>query len=245
MIKRAIQLLGILILLYSLSFVFVWQVRDFTYLFLYDLLNENGPIEDKSNVDEILDSFEMLKISQLDADYKKTSKISSPIYSNMYIGAKFYVVPLEDVYRRISGNIRIRDLLSRDKFYSASIMDRSKPIYWRIDKAILYKIIDLREELEQNNYRSNGFKVRHGYRTPEHNESVGGASKSRHIKGEAVDMVVLDINRDGKYSDEDKQIIIDLLERKIIKNEGGIGKYPGTRTVHMDVRGYRARWDSY
>lgn len=58
-------------------------------------------------------------------------------------------------------------------------------------------------------------------------------------------MVIKDVNQDGQYTDDDKQLVIDLLERKIIKNQGGIGKYPGTRVVHMDVRGYKARWDSY
>lgn len=211
----------------------------------YDFFNDNNLIEDKNNIDEILGSYERLKVSQLDGNYKKISKISTSIYLKMHIGAEFYLVNSKDVYRYIAGDIRIRDLLSRDEFYSASIMDRSNPIYWRIDKEILYKIIELRQELEQNNYEKNGFEVRHGYRTPEHNESVGGASKSRHIKGEAVDMVILDVNKDGEYTDEDKQIVIDILEQKIIKNQGGIGKYPGTRTVHMDVRGYRARWDSY
>ncbi len=46
-------------------------------------------------------------------------------------------------------------------------------------------------------------------------------------------------------NDEQKEIVIDLLETKVIKNKGGIGKYPGTKIVHMDVRGYRARWDTY
>jgi hypothetical protein len=39
--------------------------------------------------------------------------------------------------------------------------------------------------------------------------------------------------------------VLDLLEKEIIKSSGGIGRYPGTRAVHFDVRGYKARWDSY
>jgi uncharacterized protein YcbK (DUF882 family) len=38
---------------------------------------------------------------------------------------------------------------------------------------------------------------------------------------------------------------LDLLENEIIKNDGGIGLYPGTDRVHYDIRGTRARWNSY
>jgi len=64
-------------------------------------------------------------------------------------------------------------------------------------------------------------------------------------EGEAVDIKIGDINQDGFANQEDKTIVLDLLEKQIIKNTGGIGRYPGTLSVHYDVRGYRARWDSY
>lgn len=44
---------------------------------------------------------------------------------------------------------------------------------------------------------------------------------------------------------EDKQIVLDFLDKEIIGNKGGIGLYPGTKAVHFDVRGHRARWNSY
>ncbi|MEL6669954.1 MAG: hypothetical protein AAFP08_13345, partial [Bacteroidota bacterium] len=80
---------------------------------------------------------------------------------------------------------------------------------------------------------------------PKENASAGGASLSRHILGQAIDMLIGDINRDGRYTDIDKQIVLDIANQDIIGDRGGIGRYPGTRTVHIDVRGYRARWDSY
>jgi len=36
-----------------------------------------------------------------------------------------------------------------------------------------------------------------------------------------------------------------LLDKKIIRNEGGVGLYPNSSSVHFDVRGRRARWKSY
>ena len=228
-----------------LSFLFLWQVRDFVYQISYDLQNENKLVNNKNDLDQLLNSFKRLPLDQLPEDYKSISRINSSEYAKMYKGSMFYILSPHDIYKRIVGNTRIKQLLPKDQFYSAAIMNRSKQIYWRIDKNLLYKIFELREELDRQGYDQDAFKIKSGFRTPVFNHQVKGASKSRHIKGEAVDMTVGDINRDGKYSDKDKQILINILEQKIIKDQGGIGKYPGTRTVHMDVRGYRARWDSY
>lgn len=35
---------------------------------------------------------------------------------------------------------------------------------------------------------------------------------SRHLIGQAVDIIVGEINKDGKYTDEDKQIVLDILD---------------------------------
>jgi hypothetical protein len=243
--RNTLKIVAAVSSLFLLSFVLSWQVRDYVYLYLYDVSNENSAVNNKEGVEGVMSLMKSVPIAELDLEYKKISKVSDPSFSGMHAGARFYIVDPKAIYKRIVGEVRIRDLLSRDEFYRASIMDRSKSIYWRIDKKVLFKIVELRDELEKNGYAQDAFEVSNGYRTPEHNAAVGGASKSRHIKGEAVDMIIKDVNQDGRYTDADKQIVIDILERKVIKNEGGIGLYPGTRVVHMDIRGYRARWDSY
>ncbi len=245
MLKKTLKILVGVSIIYLLLFLFIWQIRDYTYQFLYDSSNEIPNIYEQSQVDEILATFKTIKIAHLDESFKEKSKIQDPEYLNMHEGAFYYLVMPKDIYRKIAGSVRIKDIVSRDEFYISSIMDRSKPIYLRIDKRLLYKIIELVKKLEENGYSGNGFKVHCGYRTPSYNENVGGASRSRHIKGEAVDMTIYDINKDGKYTNVDKQIIVDLLEKEIIKGQGGIGLYPGTNIVHMDVRGYHARWDTY
>lgn len=222
------------------------QVRDAAYQLVFDLTQDNPEVNESEEIDQILGKFELVTLKELDDTYKRNTGISDPEYAKMHSSnTTFYLVDPKMIYQNIAGDIRIKDLLSRDEFYSASIMDRSQPINWRIDKRILYKILELREELEKKDYNKYGFFIRNGYRTPEHNKAVGGAPKSRHIKGDAVDMTIDDINGDGQYTDTDKQIVIDILEKIVIKDQGGIGKYPGTRSVHMDVRGYKARWDSY
>lgn len=229
----------------SFAFLLSWQFRSLIYETFYDLLNENKEISTKTEVDKFLRSLEYIGFNDLESEYLDDTNIGDPAYLMIHKNIKFYKISPKDIYKRVVGKIKLKDLLAKDNYYQSAIMDRSKSIYWVIDKRILYKIIELRDEIRSQGFLENGFVIEHGYRTPSYNTQVGGASKSRHINGEAVDLIINDINGDGKYTFDDKKIVIDILENKVIKNTGGIGLYPGTRVVHMDVRGYRARWDSY
>lgn len=105
-------------------------------------------------------------------------------------------------------------------------------------------MLDLILTLDEQGYDKYGFTVRESHRPPRYNAARGGASKSQHIWGTAVDIVIRDINKDGTADQTDKKIVLEIME-KIVGNEGGLGKYPGTMTVHFDCRGHRARWDDY
>lgn len=76
----------------------------------------------------------------------------------------------------------------------------------------------------------------------------GAASRSQHLQSTAIDIVVMDVNADGRANAKDVDIVYNILHRKIIKNKGGIGTYKNENTffnrqmVHFDSRGYRARW---
>lgn len=72
--------------------------------------------------------------------------------------------------------------------------------------------------------------INSGYRCPEHNAEVGGVPNSYHTQG-----VAADITYDG--------IDVDYLAQ-IAEECGadGIGKYYKQDFVHVDVRGYAARW---
>jgi len=52
--------------------------------------------------------------------------------------------------------------------------------------------------------------------TNKKNEMVKGAKSSKHIMGQAVDIVINDIDRDGKYTEKDKNIVLDIAERIVI-----------------------------
>lgn len=77
-------------------------------------------------------------------------------------------------------------------------------------------------------------RVISGYRTPEHNEAVGGAPHSQHPKAKAGDVQV-----DGMTPAQVHAEIEGLIAAGKMM-EGGLGLYP--HFVHYDVRGTRARW---
>ena len=77
---------------------------------------------------------------------------------------------------------------------------------------------------------------------------AGAASRSRHLTGDAIDFIVFDVNRDGAANHKDVDIVYSILDGKIIGGKGGIGIYKNERSffykqmIHIDARGYRARW---
>ncbi len=75
-----------------------------------------------------------------------------------------------------------------------------------------------------------------GCRCPAHNSGVGGEPHSFHL--EAQGCKAADIMIAGKTVEE-----MAAVARKVPAfKKGGIGKYPGQHFVHLDVRGYMARW---
>ncbi len=54
----------------------------------------------------------------------------------------------------------------------------------------------------------------------------GGASRnSQHLRGKAIDIIVLDINQDGICDTKDVDVIYKIMDREIIKDRGGLGTY--------------------
>ena len=94
-----------------------------------------------------------------------------------------------------------------------------------IDKRLVDLLDAIRERLGVPLY------INSGYRCEAHNEEVGGVQNSYHTQG-----VAADITYDG--------IDVDYLAQ-IAEECGadGIGKYYYQDFVHVDVRGYDARWN--
>lgn len=75
-----------------------------------------------------------------------------------------------------------------------------------------------------------------GYRSPDHNEKIGGASESMHLTGKAADIKVAGMSARMLHGQ------IDMLIKHGKMKEGGLGLY--STWVHYDVRGTKARWNN-
>jgi len=188
-----------------------------------------------------LQQIEFSKIPKSVLDKTHSSK---PVYKNRLAKRKFYVLERDDIFKKVIKEYRLKHFISRDDLYFKTLKKDNK-YYTCLDEKVIHKFLDLLNELEYAGYDFSKIKLRSGHRNPKRNHYIGGASQSRHIYGEAIDIGVGDINIDGKANKQDKQIVLNLLDKKNIKNSGGIGLYPGTHAVQFDTRGYRARWNSY
>lgn len=100
--------------------------------------------------------------------------------------------------------------------------DLSSEILGNITK-LAKRLQELRDKLDKP------IKITSGYRSPDHNQSVGGAKQSYHMKGMAVDCVVQDMEPKDVY-------------KHLTDWQGGIGLY--IAHLHLDIRPYRAAWKS-
>lgn len=97
-----------------------------------------------------------------------------------------------------------------------------------------WTIIDMEhlEKLQEKRTKWNkSIKITSAYRCENHNKAVGGASRSRHLYGDATDIVVRDFSPDK---------VADLCE-----DFNGLGRY--NTFTHIDSRPLqgkgKARWD--
>jgi hypothetical protein len=134
------------------------------------------------------------------------------------------------------------------------------PKYVVLDPRLLQKLELIFKEVHDAGYAQSGFFVMSGYRTPAYNRDLGNVQFSRHQYGAAADIfiderprdgVMDDLNHDGRTDIRDARVLYDLIDRH--QNDpafrpliGGLGLYPSTSAhgpfVHVDVRGYAARW---
>ncbi len=98
---------------------------------------------------------------------------------------------------------------------------------FKIDSALISGLQELRDILKKP------VIVNSGFRCKKHNEAVGGSPNSQHMLGKAADIRVT-----GMLPLEVAEI---AKEIEVFKN-GGIGLYSKQGFVHLDVRGYSARW---
>jgi uncharacterized protein YcbK (DUF882 family) len=115
--------------------------------------------------------------------------------------------------------------------------------YLLIDEDVINVYQKLINELQKKELDVNEIRITSGFRNPTYNQMVSGATCSQHQMGTAIDISVGDLNGDGVADRVDRKFIYDILELKLIRNKGGLGKYKNSpKLIHFDTRGHRARW---
>lgn len=204
---------------------------------VYDVLNKNETVYRYEKAQTILEKYPKMKYGSLPSSIREKFKTNLEGY--------FYAIPHNEVYQKICLNNRINNLLSKENQLSRYSFIKEQTIYVYINEALLRSYFKLLEKLQGRNHDPLGIVITSAYRSSIRNDRVGGAPQSQHLKGKAFDLRIGDVNKDGKINQDDKKIVYEILDREIIKDKGGLGFYPGTMIIHMDVRGKRARWNNY
>lgn len=133
------------------------------------------------------------------------------------------------------------------------------PAYLVVSERLVIKLEHILEAANARGWTADTFTVMSGYRTPAYNAGLGNAEHSRHIYGGAADIyidsdgdgVMDDLNGDGRRDRRDAAELYDLVESMASSGGegwpvGGLGEYGPNpyhgAFVHVDERGWRARW---
>lgn len=134
------------------------------------------------------------------------------------------------------------------------------PKYLILREELILKLEKILALINKAGIKTNQIHIMSGYRTPYYNRSIGNSKNSRHVYGGAADIfidvapkdgVMDDLNKDGKINKLDAKSLYDIIDRESRKeswapNIGGLGRYGFSAShspfVHVDARGFRARW---
>jgi hypothetical protein len=183
--------------------------------------------------------------------YETGGRPRSPVYAPPR--GLVQVTP-QNMNTRISEHFQLRDFLTKGQ-------ENVWPKYVALSTTLLDKLELTIQELEQSGHPVQDVGVISGFRTPQYNahggETGGRGKLSRHMYGDAMD-IYIDNNHDGRMDDlngdgainiGDARVLAaaaDRVERKYPVLIGGIGTYSPTGAhsgfVHIDTRGFRARW---
>jgi len=166
----------------------------------------------------------------------------------------FIQVTQQNLDTRVSEHFRFRDFLTKNQ-------PTVWPKYLVLETRLIDKLELVLEDLASRGVNVAGVKVMSGFRTPSYNEgggnTAGRAGLSRHMYGDAADIYIDndgngsmdDLNRDGRVDVRDARFIeesVNRLEREYPELIGGTGVYVACcghgPFIHIDTRGYRARW---
>jgi len=206
----------------------------------------------------VLNVFVMVPYSRLqgsDLDGYKIGKYPSiplkslPIYRPP---RGFIKVTEENQDTPVSPHFRLKDFLCKQ--------ESNYPKYIVLKERLLLKLELILEKVNEKEIPCSTFHIMSGYRTPYYNKLIGNVKYSRHLWGGAADIFIDehpkdgmmdDLNGDGRIDFHDAGVLYDIIDQMYGKPWyelflGGLGRYKKTDDhgpfVHVDVRGFRARW---
>ncbi|MGQ0562126.1 MAG: YcbK family protein [Gemmatimonadota bacterium] len=177
--------------------------------------------------------------------------------------------PRSPAYAPPAGLIRVTpenlDTKVSEHFTLGDFLTKGQVNVWPKYVAMSPRLLD-KLELTIQELRNTGTPVAHvgvisGFRTPRYNEAggnpAGRGALSRHMYGDAMDFYIDndrdgrmdDLNGDGRINSGDGRVMVKAattVEKKYPELVGGIGLYAPTGAhsgfIHVDTRGFRARW---
>lgn len=180
-----------------------------------------------------------------------STKAPSWTYANP---AGFIEVTPHNADTPVSEHFKLGDFLTHDQ-------PNVWPKYLVLQRRLIDKLELVLTDLEMHGFDVRGVRVMSGFRTPQYNyaggNTAGRANLSRHMYGDASDIYIDDdgdgqmddLDHDGKISIDDARVILQAVDRVDAAHPeliGGVGVYtaaPGHGPfIHIDTRGYRARW---
>ena len=166
----------------------------------------------------------------------------------------FIQVTLENRDTPVSEHFRLRHFLTKNQ-------PNVWPKYLVLEMRLVDKLELVLDDLRQRGIDTKGVVVMSGFRTPSYNSgggnTAGRANLSRHTYGDGADIYIDndgngnmdDLNRDGRIDIGDARFVLEAVERverRYPELIGGAGVYIACcghgPFIHIDTRGYRARW---
>lgn len=212
---------------------------------VYDQKTGQKPVMTHKKLDEVLSGLRRVSYDDLPESYKKFAQFEAHPEID-YHSEQFYLIHPDSIYQFLVGKCRVYKLVPNDKLRKGSVSGKyQNDLIFLIKPEVVHKLLDLILLLKEKGYDPFAMELISGFRHPRHNDKIKGHRQSQHMMGNAIDIRIGDIDKNGKIEKKDKWIVYDILDKELIKDQGGIGRYPQHMALHFDLRGYHERWDDF
>lgn len=216
----------------------------FHFLWFFDQII--APIYDFTQNQRIISLNDLPSLSFQELPKEEQKKYLNPSCGSVnYKKKKYLKIAWFDRYKKINKYCRINKLLTPDRLIGNHIRipNLQKTQYLLLDNKVINVYTKKLSICKKKGLNINNIHIASGFRHPMYNKMVNGARCSQHQVGTAIDISIGDINNDGKRNQKDRKLIYDILNKKLIINKGGLGKYKNSPfLIHFDTRGHKARW---